>query len=74
MRAPSPCLTNPPPLTPSRSATKVRRFCAEHRLLLLDDAGEFRRRYSDDFIEQVDDIITVGEFYHLAAGGQIIFT
>jgi peroxiredoxin family protein len=28
----------------------------------------------DDFIEQVDDIITVGEFYELAAGGQIIFT
>ncbi len=28
----------------------------------------------DDFIPQVDDIITVGEFYALAAGGQIIFT
>jgi peroxiredoxin family protein len=28
----------------------------------------------DDFIEQVDDVITVGEFYALAAGGQIIFT
>ena len=28
----------------------------------------------DDFIEQVEDIITVGEFYGLAAGGQIIFT
>jgi peroxiredoxin family protein len=28
----------------------------------------------DDFIEQVDGIITVGEFYELAAGGQIIFT
>jgi peroxiredoxin family protein len=27
-----------------------------------------------DFIEQVDDIITVGEFYAMAAGGQIIFT
>jgi peroxiredoxin family protein len=27
-----------------------------------------------DFIEQVDDIITVGEFYEYAAGGQIIFT
>ncbi len=27
-----------------------------------------------DFIEQVEDIITVGEFYGLAAGGQIIFT
>ncbi|MHB1567790.1 MAG: DsrE/DsrF/DrsH-like family protein [Solirubrobacteraceae bacterium] len=29
---------------------------------------------AEDFIEQVQDIITVGEFYGLAAGGQIIFT
>jgi peroxiredoxin family protein len=29
---------------------------------------------TDDFIPQVKDIITVGEFYELAAGGQIIFT
>ena len=28
----------------------------------------------DDFIQQIDDIITVGEFYENAAGGQIIFT
>ncbi|MCH7682175.1 MAG: DsrE/DsrF/DrsH-like family protein [Gemmatimonadetes bacterium] len=28
----------------------------------------------DDFIEQLDDIITVGEFYEHAAGGQIVFT
>jgi peroxiredoxin family protein len=28
----------------------------------------------DDFIEQVQDIITVGEFYEIAAGGEIIFT
>jgi peroxiredoxin family protein len=27
-----------------------------------------------DLIDQVQDIITVGEFYALAAGGQIIFT
>ncbi len=27
-----------------------------------------------DLIDQVDDIITVGEFYEMAAGGQIIFT
>jgi peroxiredoxin family protein len=27
-----------------------------------------------DFIPQVKDIITVGEFYELAAGGEIIFT
>ncbi len=29
---------------------------------------------ADDFIPQVEDIITVGEFYEKAAGGQIIFT
>ena len=28
----------------------------------------------DDFIDEIDDIITVGEFYEKAAGGQIIFT
>jgi peroxiredoxin family protein len=28
----------------------------------------------DDFVPQVEDIITVGEFYDKAAGGQIIFT
>ncbi|SER72262.1 DsrE/DsrF/DrsH-like family protein [Lentzea albida] len=28
----------------------------------------------EDFVDQVRDIITVGEFYDLAAGGQIIFT
>ena len=35
------------------------------------DMFELRK---DDFIPQVRDIITVGEFYELAAGGQIIFT
>jgi peroxiredoxin family protein len=29
---------------------------------------------ADDFIPQVDSVLTVGEFYELAAGGQIIFT
>jgi peroxiredoxin family protein len=29
---------------------------------------------SDDFIPQVDEVLTVGQFYELAAGGQIIFT
>jgi peroxiredoxin family protein len=29
---------------------------------------------ADDFVEQVQEIITVGEFYEKAAGGQIIFT
>jgi peroxiredoxin family protein len=28
----------------------------------------------DDLVDQVKDIITVGEFYEMAAGGQIIFT
>jgi peroxiredoxin family protein len=28
----------------------------------------------DDFVEELEGIITVGEFYGLAAGGQIIFT
>ena len=28
----------------------------------------------DDFVDSVEDIITVGDFYTLAAGGQIIFT
>jgi peroxiredoxin family protein len=28
----------------------------------------------DDFVPQVDDIISVGEFYEKAAGGQIVFT
>jgi peroxiredoxin family protein len=28
----------------------------------------------EDLVDQVDDIITVGEFYALSAGGQIVFT
>ncbi len=28
----------------------------------------------DDFIDEIDAVITVGEFYEQAAGGQIIFT
>lgn len=28
----------------------------------------------EDFVPQVSDIITVGDFYQMAAGGQIIFT
>jgi peroxiredoxin family protein len=28
----------------------------------------------EDLIDQVSAIITVGDFYHLAAGGQIIYT
>jgi len=29
---------------------------------------------SSDFVEQVDSIITVGDFYDMSAGGEIIFT
>jgi len=29
---------------------------------------------TEDFVEQVDEVLTVGEFYELAAGGEIIFT
>jgi peroxiredoxin family protein len=28
----------------------------------------------EDFVDQVEDVITVGDFYALAAGGEIIFT
>ena len=28
----------------------------------------------EDFCDELDDILTVGDFYNLAAGGQIIFT
>jgi peroxiredoxin family protein len=28
----------------------------------------------EDFVEQVDGVLTVGEFYAMAAGGEIIFT
>jgi len=28
----------------------------------------------DDFVPQVTDVITVGEFYEKAAGGEIVFT
>ena len=28
----------------------------------------------EDFVEQIQGIITVGDFYDMAAGGQIIFT
>ena len=28
----------------------------------------------DDFVPQVEKVLTVGEFYELAAGGEIIFT
>lgn len=28
----------------------------------------------DDFVDEVEKVLTVGEFYELAAGGQIIFT
>jgi hypothetical protein len=33
-----------------------------------------QHEYAENGTDQVKDIITVGEFYDLAAGGQIIFT
>ena len=35
---------------------------------------EMFRWTKEDFVEQVDEILTVGEFFELAAGGEIIFT
>jgi peroxiredoxin family protein len=29
---------------------------------------------ADDFVDRLEGVLTVGEFYELAAGGQIIFT
>ena len=37
-------------------------------------AGLYGCKASCDLIDQVKDIITVGEFYEMAAGGEIIFT
>lgn len=44
------------------------------RLFACKASVEMFHLTKDDFIEQIEDIITVGEFYDLAAGGQIIFT
>ncbi|MBS4025150.1 MAG: DsrE/DsrF/DrsH-like family protein [Clostridia bacterium] len=51
---------------------------------MIDDAGgkiyaclasvEMFKLKKDDFCEQVEKIITVGEFFDMSAGGQIIFT
>ncbi len=38
------------------------------------DPQERQESQKNDLIPQVQDIITVGEFYEIAAGGQIIFT
>jgi peroxiredoxin family protein len=32
------------------------------------------RLTQDDFVEQLDGVLTVGEFYELAGGGEVIFT
>jgi peroxiredoxin family protein len=32
------------------------------------------RLAEDDFVEQLDGVLTVGEFYELAGGGEVIFT
>jgi NADPH-dependent 2,4-dienoyl-CoA reductase/sulfur reductase-like enzyme len=52
------------------AANRLRRELPDDVTITLDLFGLTR----DDFIDQVKDIITVGEFYGLAAGGQIIFT
>jgi peroxiredoxin family protein len=53
-------------------------------ITLLSDSGaklyackasvEMFDRGREDFIDELEGIITVGEFYELAAGGQIVFT
>lgn len=45
--------------------------CGLYACKLASDLFGFTR---DDYIPQVKEIITVGEFYRLSAGGQIIFT
>jgi NADPH-dependent 2,4-dienoyl-CoA reductase/sulfur reductase-like enzyme len=52
------------------AANRLRRELPDDVTITLDLFGLTR----DDFIDQVKDIITVGEFYGLATGGQIIFT
>ena len=44
------------------------------RAVRLQGVGRPVRVTKDDLIDQVKDIITVGEFYEIAAGGEIIFT
>jgi hypothetical protein len=49
-------------------------IAAPARALCLQGVGGHGRPDKEDFIPQVQDIITVGEFYGLAGGGQIIFS
>jgi peroxiredoxin family protein len=37
-------------------------------------SADLFKQEQDDNVEQVEDIITIGDFYEMAAGGQIIFT
>ena len=53
------------------AANRLRRELGDAAAITVVDRNN---NHIDDFIDQVKDIITVGEFYDLAAGGQIIFT
>ena len=55
---------------------RVHRDDRRHRRrpVRLQGVGRLFGLEKNDFIDQVQDIITVGEFYEIAAGGQIIFT
>lgn len=44
------------------------------RLYACKASVEMFKLTKDDFVDRVDDILTVGEFYELAGGGQIVFT
>ena len=69
---------------PTRRAGKLRpplggiarpvRWTPGARLYACKASVDMFKLDKDDFIPQVDDVLTVGEFYALAAGGQIIFT
>ena len=52
--------------------TILEESCAE--LYACELAMKMFKRQKEDLVPQVKDVITVGEFYDLAAGGQIIFT
>ena len=58
------------------SLTELRNVCQESDVKFIAcqmtvDLFGFTR---EDFVPQVKDIITVGEFYEIAAGGQVVFT
>lgn len=44
------------------------------RLYACELAMKMFERTADDLVEQVEDVITAGDFYDLSAGAQIVFT